>query len=184
MNFCNVRNSSGGSTEQMENQLPLMPSPVILLQIFIVEGFFHVCLVKLLWLGKREGEGERLHFRYLQVCQRAVSQVYQEVKSCRLPRHNCHNQNLWKWDHGDKEPPQPENGIYHRTIKKEGKVLICWNGARRRGRRGEHVKEPQRTFMEWGSKKRRMWGKMQVKHMPLTVYFRSTYTRNLQVTYY
>lgn len=75
MNFCNVRNSSGGSTEQMENQLPLMPSPVILLQIFIVEGFFHVCLVKLLWLGKREGEGERLHFRYLQVCQQYLRSI-------------------------------------------------------------------------------------------------------------
>jgi len=56
MNFCNVRNSSGGSTEQMENQPPLMPSPVILLQIFTVEVFFSVCLGKLLWLVKREGE--------------------------------------------------------------------------------------------------------------------------------
>lgn len=56
MNFCNVRNSSGGSIEQMETQLLLMPSAVILLQIFTVEGGFFCCLVKLLWLGRREGE--------------------------------------------------------------------------------------------------------------------------------
>lgn len=41
-NFCNVsnaRNSEGGSTEQMDNHLTLMPSPEILLQIFSMEGF-------------------------------------------------------------------------------------------------------------------------------------------------
>lgn len=64
MNFCNVRNSLGRSTEQMENQLSLMPSPVISMQIFIVEVFF-----LFVWEKKRSTEETIffVNFSYLQV---------------------------------------------------------------------------------------------------------------------
>lgn len=54
----------------MENQLSLMPSPVISMQILIVEGFFSVCL-------GQEKEYRRDHFfvdfRCLQVLKQEVS---------------------------------------------------------------------------------------------------------------
>lgn len=187
MNFCNVRNSSGGSTEQMETQLPLMPSSVILLQFFIVEGFF--CLFGKVTLAREErGRGGEAAFLLISDTDRYIKQQHVSGLS-KSPKVETAQgvtvtTKIFARDHLDKELPQMGNGIYHMTIKKERKVLMCWNGARRRSRRGEHVREAQRTFMEWGSKKRRTWRKMQIKHTPLTVSFRSTYTRNIQVTYY
>lgn len=67
MNFCNVRNSSGRSTEQMESQLPLMPSPVISMQIFIVEVLFSICLGE-------EKEYKRDHFLLILDTQRYLTQ--------------------------------------------------------------------------------------------------------------
>ena len=49
----------------MENQLPLMPSPVILLQIFIVEGFFSCLFEKGTLAREQRGRGGEAAFQIL-----------------------------------------------------------------------------------------------------------------------